>query len=304
MGVIEFGGVELEAAHHVNGFFAATELKQALRIGVVLRTHPFKSREEIPEEEPKPAVAPEGALREASIDQEIRDSTALETPQKIGPDLGLHQNDHFGVDEADGALDVFPAIDGVVDLGNMRWKVVAQEAHARRSCRGDNDLVQGQQRFHGPDQLRAHVHLADAHRMEPDYLTVRQGLLELGVIQAEALAEPGLPGPATVHLKEIPRSRQGEPDVEENVVEKSHEQRCRGKRNGTEVTVPTFRRSQRLRIFLTRPNLARCGRRGLGGGLSRADPLHKGPDPLAGPLFLGFGYFKNFLGRDDLSFSA
>ena len=140
--------------------------------------------------------------------------------------------------------------------------------------------------------------------MEPDDLTVGQGLLELSVIKAETLAKPGLPGSATVHLEEIPWSRQGEPDVEENIVEKSHGQCRRGKPKGTVVTVPTFRRSQRLRIFLTRPNLPGCWCGGLGGGFLRTDPLHKGTDPFAGPMFLGFGYFENFLGRDDLCFPA
>ena len=74
----------------MDGFFAATELKQALCIGFSLRAHPFKPCEKIAEEEPKPAVTPERPLREASIDQEIRNPTALETPQKVGPDLGLH----------------------------------------------------------------------------------------------------------------------------------------------------------------------------------------------------------------------
>jgi hypothetical protein len=129
--VIELGGVELEAAHHVDGFLAATELKQALRIGLGLSAHAFKSREQIPEEEPKPPVAPEGPLREAGIDQEVRHTTALKTPQEIGPDLGLHQNDHLGVDQADGPLDVFPAVNGVIDFGDMRREPVAQEAHAR-----------------------------------------------------------------------------------------------------------------------------------------------------------------------------
>ena len=225
--VVQLGGIEFQAAHHVDGFLAASQLKQSLRIGLGLCSNALEAREQFTEEETETPVTSEGAFGKPGIDQIIRNSAALKTPEEVGPDLRFDQNDHLGIDEADGPLDVLPTIDRVVDLGDVGRESFPQEAHAGRGRRRDNDLVQREQGFHDLDQLRAEVDLADTHRVEPNHLTVGQRLFEFGVIQTKTFAEPGLPRSAAVHLQKIPRSRQGEPDIEEDVVEKTHEELSR-----------------------------------------------------------------------------
>jgi len=236
IGIIDPRGVELQAADDMDGFRPTTQLAQSPGIGLVLRAHAGEAGEQLAEEEPEPPVTPEGTLRQPGIDQEMGDAPPLEAPQEIRPDLRLHQDHHLGIDQPHGPLDVLPTVDRVVDLGDVGRQALPEQPHARRRGGRDHDLVQGQQGFHRPDELGAEVHLAHADGMEPDHLPVGQRLLELAVIQTEALPEACLPGSSPVHLQEVPGSRQGEPEVEEEVVDQAHAGRGDGRWNRSETS--------------------------------------------------------------------
>ena len=110
--------------------------------------------------------------------------------------------------------DISPAVNRIINFADVRGQLALQLAHAGGGGGGDDDLEVGQARFQRADELRADVHLADADGVHPEHVAVGDGLLELGVENAEALPETGLPLAPPPHPQEIIRRRQHEKDAE------------------------------------------------------------------------------------------
>ena len=133
----------------------------------------------------------------------MRDLPGLQPPKKVRPNLGLNEHHRLGPDGGQGAPDKYPAIHRVVNLANVGGEFFVQLAHPRGGGGGDDQLKIGQARLKNLDKLHANVHLSDTDRMQPDDVPVADGLLELGGIPAQPLAET-LPPPATAsHSQKI-----------------------------------------------------------------------------------------------------
>jgi hypothetical protein len=222
MVLLQFGGVELQIADHVDGLRIAAKPAQPFGVGFVLAAHATERGEQSAEQKTEALIAAKGSVGEPGIDQERRNAQFLGEPEKVRPDLGFDQHDGFRMNGHDGAFHPGAAIDGVVNLLDVRRQFGVQLTHAGGGGRGDDDLEVGQADLDGGDELSGNVHLADAHRVHPEHVAIGHGLFDLGTEPAEAFAESALPVSAAPHPDKVIRRAEPEKKGEQNIVNDSH----------------------------------------------------------------------------------
>ena len=79
-----------------------------------------------------------------------------------------------------------PAVNGVVNLADVRGQLGFEFAHAGGRGGGDDDLGVWQAAFDCADEMGADVDLPDADGVKPDALTIGQRLFDPRVMLAES----------------------------------------------------------------------------------------------------------------------
>ena len=220
--LIEPGGVKLQAAHHMNRLRPAAQLPQPGRIGLVLRADAGKHGEERLEKKAEAPVAAPGAIGQAGVDQEHRDAQFLGAPEKVRPDLRLHQHNGHRANRGQGAVDIRTAVNRVVDLADMVGQLAVQFAHPGGGRRRNDDLEIRQARLQRANQLRADIDFAHADSVHPDRVPIGDGLLEFRAVLPKALAKTLPPIAAPPHSHKVVRRGQDKADREQYVVKSSH----------------------------------------------------------------------------------
>ena len=97
----------------------------------------------------------------------------MRAPEKVGPDLRLHEHDGCRMDCGDSAPGPESAVDRIVELDDVGRQLALQLGHARRRGSGNDDFEVRQARFESGDELRANVDFADAYGVQPKHMTIR-----------------------------------------------------------------------------------------------------------------------------------
>jgi hypothetical protein len=218
----ESDAIEFEVANDAHGFRAGAEGEEAVAVGFILHADAGKSAEELAKEKSEPAIAAEGAIGEPGIHKKGWNATRTRAPEEVRPDFGFHQDDRFGIDDAEGAADVFAAIDGVVDFFDVAGETFAEFAHSGGGGGRDDDLEIREAGFERADEMGGHVHLADADGVDPEDVAIGEGLFEAGVEFAEALREAGLPVPPAGHSPKVVGRTAEEKERKKDVIPEPH----------------------------------------------------------------------------------
>ena len=134
-------GLELQAAGDEHRCRPASELPEALGIGLALDADAGEAREERAEEETGATITAERPVGDPGVHQQVRDLPLLEAPEHVRPQLGLDEDHRHRVDDPEGALDVFPPVDGIVDLRDVGRQALLELGHAGGGRGGDEQLV-------------------------------------------------------------------------------------------------------------------------------------------------------------------
>src|SRR5205085_3803412 len=111
----------------------------------------------------------------------------------IRPNLRFNKHDRLWADRAQGSGNAASEIEWIIDLADVGRQFALQFPHAGSRSGGHHNLQVRQARFEHSDKLRANIDLANAHCMHPECMTIGNGLLELCVEPAKALAKALLP---------------------------------------------------------------------------------------------------------------
>jgi len=215
-------GFEFEAADGVDGVGVAAEGDEAVAVAIGLGADGIEAVEEVTEEEGGLAVAGEGALGDAGVDEGDGDAAAAGLPEHVGPQFGFDEDEDFGVEDGEGAADPGAAVDGAVDFFDGDGEFAAELGHAGGGGGGDDEFEGGEAGFEGADEEGGEVDLADADGVDPDDAAVGEGLFDAWGVGTEAFAEAFPPSAAAPEAEEVVGEGENEADGEEDVVDRSH----------------------------------------------------------------------------------
>src|SRR5438128_1111166 len=115
------------------------------------------------------------------------------------------------------AGDAGALVNGIIDLADVAGELALQSLHASGGSSGNDDFEVGQARFQRANELGADVDFADADGVQPEGVAIGEGLLELAVIDSEALIEAAPPIAAPPHPHEVIRRGPDKTQRKENV---------------------------------------------------------------------------------------
>ena len=202
--------VEFQIPHHAHPLRSKPQLAQSSRVHFILRAHAAESREQIPKQKSAPPIPAKRPLRQPRVHQKQRHFSIRQFPQKIRPNLRLHQNHRLRPHQIQRAPHAPAAIDRVIHFQNVLRQFFAQLPHPRRSRRRNQQRHPRQTRLQRANQLHAHIHLAHAHRVQPHHAPPRHRRAKRVVVARKPLPKSRLPIPPPPHLPKIKRRADAE----------------------------------------------------------------------------------------------
>ena len=171
------------------------EVQQALLVGLVLHAVP-RDEVELRQQPAQQAVATEGLLADAAVDDRDRDVALARGLQEVGPDLQLHQQHAARPHPAERARREAGEVERV-EHDRQVGMLLARDEVAVGRRRRQHDLQVGTFLPDARDQVVRRLDLADRHPVDPHHrLVAAQARHEAHALaRARALLRVGEPAP-------------------------------------------------------------------------------------------------------------